>query len=69
MFDDYWCKKWIAAHMKLQANKLLTLFGVQLTGGITLNIGPLVEEANKDIELCTEHFKDCNTMSKMWTIA
>ena len=69
MFEDYWCRKWISAHMMLQANKLLTLWNVTLAGNVTLNLAPLVDEANKNIEECTNHWRDTNTMSRIWTIA
>jgi hypothetical protein len=54
--------------MKMQANKLLTLYNVTLVGGVTINMSPLTEEANKDMEECIEHWKDTNTMSRIWTI-
>jgi predicted nuclease of restriction endonuclease-like RecB superfamily len=68
LFEDYWCRKWISAKMKMQANKLLTLYNVTLVGGVTINMAPLTEEASKDMEECIEHWKDTNTMSRIWTI-
>ena len=69
MFEDYWCRKWISAHMMLQANKLLTLFNLPLQGGVAINLAPIVDEANKNIEECTNYWRDTNTMSRIWTIA
>ena len=68
LFEDYWCRKWIAAHMKLQANKLMTLFQVNLIGGVTINMSAYTEEANKDIEECKEKWKDNNTITWFRTI-
>ena len=55
--------------MMLQANKLLTLFNLPLQGGVAINLAPIVDEANKNIEECTNYWRDTNTMSRIWTIA
>lgn len=54
LFDDYWSQKWIAAHCKLQANKIMTLFQSNLIGGTTINMSSYTEEANNDITACKE---------------
>ena len=68
LYDNVWVQKWIAAHCKLQANKLMTLFSTNLVGGITIQMSGYVEEANKDIEECKEYFKALNRTPHMWTI-
>ena len=69
LFNDYWVRKWIAAHCKLQANKLMTLFTTQVIGGVTINMSAYTEEANKDIDECKEKWKDNNTIGWFETIA
>lgn len=56
LFDDIWVQKWISAHCKLQANKLMTLFTTTLVGGVQINMSAFTEEANKDIEECKAKF-------------
>lgn len=68
LFDNIWCQKWIAAHMKLRACTLLGLFTTNLIGGVTINTGTISDEANKDIEDCKNYFKEANTISWFRTI-
>lgn len=68
LFDNIWVQKWIAAHCKLQVNKLLTLFQTTLIGGVTINLSSYVDEANKDIEECKLKWKELNVIPGMWTI-
>ena len=68
LFDNVWVQKWISAHCKLQANKLLTIFQTNLVGGITVNMSSYTEEANKDIEACKEWFTKLNKVPNMYTL-
>lgn len=68
LYDNVWVQKWVSAHCKLQANKLLTIFSTNLVGGITIQMAGYVEEANKDIEACKEYFKSLNRVPHMWTV-
>ena len=67
-FDNVWVQKWIAAHCKLQANKLMTLFQTNLVGGITINMSSYVEEANADIEFLKAKFIENAKVPHMYTI-
>lgn len=68
LFDNVWVQKWISAHCKLQANKLLTLFTTNLVGGVTIQMSSYVEEANKDIEECKTKFIENAKVPHMYTI-
>lgn len=68
LYDNVWVQKWISAHCKIQACKLLTLFTTNLVGGVSINVSNIQEEANKDIETCKEYFKSLNRTPHMWTV-
>lgn len=68
LFDNVWVQKWIAAHCKIQANKLMTLFSTTLIGGITINMSGYLEEAQKDIEDCKAKFIENAKVPHMYTI-
>lgn len=68
LFDNVYVQKWIAAQMKLQANKLMTLFTTNLIGGVTINMSSYTEEANKDIEDCKKYWLDYSHVPNMYTI-
>lgn len=68
LYDNVWVQKWISAHCKLQACKLLGLFTTNLVGGVTINLSVIQEEANKDIEECKAKFIENAKVPSMWTI-
>lgn len=68
LFENALVQKWIAAHCKLQAAKLLTLFTTSLVGGVTINMSTYTEEANKDIDFCKEKFTENAGAPHMYTI-
>ena len=68
LFDNGLVQKWIAAHCKLQADKLLSLFTTNLIGGVTINTSKYAEEANKDIEFCNQKFTENAGVPHMYTI-
>ena len=68
LFDNIWVQKWIAAHCKLQANKILTLFNTTLLGGVNINMSGIVDEANKDIEECKSKFNEFGNVPHIYTI-
>ena len=61
LFDDYYVRKWISAHAKLQIVKQLSTFTTNLLNGVTVNTSAYQEEANKDIEEAKAYF---NTMTQ-----
>lgn len=68
LFDNVWVQKWISAHCKLQANKLMTLFQTNLIGGVTINMSSYTDEAQKDIEACKEYWTKLNKVPNMYTL-
>lgn len=68
VFDDIWAQKYIAAHCKLAAVRLLGLFQAPLLSNISLNTSVYESEATSAIEEVKAHWNDINTMSRFWTI-
>ena len=68
LYDNVWVQKWISAHCKLQANKLLTIFSTNLVGGVTIQMSSYVDEAKADIEDCKAKFIENAKVPHMYTI-
>lgn len=68
LYDNIWVQKWVSAHCKLQANKLLTTAQTNLIGGVQINMSAYVDEANKDIEECQKRFLENAKVPRMYTV-
>lgn len=68
LFDNFWVQKWISAHCKLQAIKLMTTFSTNLIGGVSINMGAYQSEADKDIEECKAKFIENMKVPKLYTM-
>ena len=68
LFDNIWVQKWVAAHCKLEANKVVTFMTTNLIGNTTLNMSAYLDAANKDIEDCKNKFLENSKVPHIWTM-
>lgn len=58
LWEDPWCKKWIAAKCKKQVHKLLGTVTANIIGGVTINANIYKEDADADIQECKDYWKE-----------
>lgn len=69
LFDDVWTQKWIGAHCKKAAARLMGLFQAPLIAGVQINLSQYEAEAEADITACKEFWHQAGqTMTRFWTI-
>jgi hypothetical protein len=67
LWEDPWVRKFICAKCKKQVAKMLGLVTYTLLGGATINASVFSEDADNDIQQCTEYWDKINQPD--WFIA
>ena len=57
IYDDQYCRKWIAARAKMGVSRMLNTFTVSSLGGVTVNIDSWTKSADEDMTDCKEYWK------------
>ena len=68
LYDNIWVRKWVSAHCKLAAYRLMTYVQTTYIGGVTINLQAFTDEANKDIEDCKTKFAEFGRVPRIYKI-